>query len=181
MISGDQLICCFDSCFPAFLASDQLISCHAGRRIQKSHIVMIYFDLIVNTVQKALHLHLTCFFQAFVLWIFISQPDLSGPEPTGPVIVRNRLIETVLAVGILELIGKFRQIPDHLLRGKPQCFFDLFFCYLRIFFLVKRNHFLLSSWSFIVLTFIFSNYSELHLQNRIFDACFLLWTVTIFI
>ena len=50
MISGDQLICCFDSCFPAFLASDQLISCHAGRRIQKSHIVMVYFDLVINTI-----------------------------------------------------------------------------------------------------------------------------------
>ena len=67
MITGDQLVCCLDCRFPALFAAGQLISCHAGRRIQKSHIVMIYFDLIVDTVQKALYLNLTRFFQALIL------------------------------------------------------------------------------------------------------------------
>ena len=118
MISGDELVCCLDGCFSALFAAGQLISCHAGRGIQKSHIVMIHFDFLVYTIQKALYLNFPGFFQPFILRIFISQPDLSSPEPTGPVIVRNRLIETVLAVCFLELLCKFRQIPDHLLCGK---------------------------------------------------------------
>ena len=50
MIAGDQLVRCLNCRFSALFAAGQLISCHAGRRIEKSHIVMIYFDLIVNTV-----------------------------------------------------------------------------------------------------------------------------------
>ena len=50
MITGDQLVCCLNSCFFSLFVAGQLISCHTGRRIQKSHIVMIYFDLVINTV-----------------------------------------------------------------------------------------------------------------------------------
>ena len=67
MISGDELVCCLDGCFSALFAAGQLISCHAGRGIQKSHIVMVYFNLVVNAVQKALHLNLARFFQALIL------------------------------------------------------------------------------------------------------------------
>ena len=67
MITGDQLVCCLDCRFPALFAAGQLISCHAGGRIEESHIVMIHFDLIVDTVQKALYLNLARFFQALVL------------------------------------------------------------------------------------------------------------------
>ena len=101
---------------------------------------MIHFDFLVYTIQKALYLNFPGFFQPFILRIFISQPDLSSPEPTGPVIVRNRLIETVLAVCFLELLCKFRQIPDYLLRGKLQSVFDLRICDLRLFLFVKCYH-----------------------------------------
>ena len=63
--------------------------------------------------QKALYLNFPGFFQPFILRIFISQPDLSSPEPTGPVIVRNRLIETVLAVCFLDRIDKKIEVDHH--------------------------------------------------------------------
>ena len=162
MISGDELVCCLDGCFSALFAAGQLISCHAGRGIQKSHIVMIHFDFLVYTIQKALYLNFPGFFQPFILRIFISQPDLSSPEPTGPVIVRNRLIETVLAVCFLELLCKFRQIPDYLLRGKLQSVFDLRICDLRIFLFVKCYHSLI--------LYLTIQPHPAHSQNRLSEA-----------
>ena len=46
----------------------------------------------------------------FCQCILIRQPDLPCPESRRPVIVLDRLIETVLAVRLLKLIGKLRQI-----------------------------------------------------------------------
>lgn len=52
-----------------------------------------------------------------ILGMFVSKADLTGPEPTGPLIVLTRWVEVVHRRVILTLIGELRQIPCNLGRG----------------------------------------------------------------
>ena len=134
MKSADELIGCQYGCLSSRLIPGQFIARHAGRGIQKSHIVVIDFDLVFNAVQKAVNLDFAGFFIDVFPGILVGQPDLARPESRRPVHIVRRRVKPVLAVSLLELRRELRQIALYLRRGEIHRLSDLLLCDLRFFF-----------------------------------------------
>ena len=81
---------------------------------------MIHLYLFINALKKAVNLNFSCLPQSLITCVLIGKPDLPRPKTCSPIIIFNRLIKLSLAVSLLELIGKYRKIPHHLLLGKAK-------------------------------------------------------------
>lgn len=106
-----ELVGCQNRGAAAFFAAGQLVGCHAGRAVQKAHVVVVHLDLVFNAVQKAVHQCQGGIFERFVTGAFVAQPDLARPEPADPLVVFAGRVDVVNTEVILAVIGKQRQIP----------------------------------------------------------------------
>ena len=115
-----ELVGCQKRGAASFFAAGQLVGRHAGRAVQKTHVVVVHLDLVFNAVQKAVHQCQGGIFERFVAGALIAQPDLTRPEPAGPLVVFARRVDIVNTGMILAVVGKQRQVPAHQPHGGIQ-------------------------------------------------------------
>lgn len=89
----DQLVGGEDRRLAAVLVSDELPAGDAGGRIEKAHVVMIRLDAVLDPMQERLDLDLRGIPENRLAAMLESEPQLTGPETCGPLVVRHRGIE----------------------------------------------------------------------------------------
>ena len=136
--TADQVVRCQKRGYPGVLHAGQLIGCHTGKAVEKSHIVVVHIFSVPDPLQEGLYLDLPGFAEDFFfllcLGILIRQPDFSCPEACGPVCIGSGHIKIVLTVGGREAVRKFRQVPLYLAYGKIHGAADFLTVWLRVIF-----------------------------------------------
>ena len=109
----------------ARLAAGQLVGCHAGRAVQKAHVVVVHLDLVLDPVQKAVHQRQRGLFERRIAGALIAQPDLARPEAAGPLVVLALGVDVVDTGVVLAVVGIQRQVLAHQRGGGVQGLFGL--------------------------------------------------------
>ncbi|HIX94598.1 MAG TPA: hypothetical protein H9846_03980 [Candidatus Gemmiger excrementipullorum] len=94
----------------AGLAAGELVRRHAGRRVQKAHIVVVDVDFALDAVKETVDLTQRRGAEGVVAGMLPGEPVLAGAETGRPLDVVAGLVEVLLTVGALELVGKLRQV-----------------------------------------------------------------------
>ena len=121
LVTGQQLVGGGNGGFFAGLAAHQLPRRHAGGAVQKAHVVVVHLHLAGNAVRKAVHLNEGGGLEFFVPGGLVGQPDLTGPEAAGPLVIGAAGVDIVHTGMVLALVGVQGQIGLHLFAGIGQC------------------------------------------------------------
>ena len=109
--AGAELVGSQDSGPSPLLTAGQLVGGDTGRAVQEAHVVVIDLDLVLNAVEEAVHEGQRGIFERLVAGALIAQPDLTGPEAAGPLVVLALGIDVMDAGMVLAVVGIQRQIP----------------------------------------------------------------------
>ena len=123
--AGAELVSGQNGGAAALFAAGQLVGCHAGRAVQKAHIVVVYLDLVFNPVQKAVHQRQRGIFERRITGALIAEPDLARPEAAGPLVVLALGIDVMNTGMVLAMVCIQRQILPHKSHGGIQRLFGL--------------------------------------------------------
>ena len=118
--AGHQLVGGLDGGYFAQFTAGQFVGGHAGGAVQKAHVVVVHLDFMVDAVGEAFHQSLGGMAEGFVAGALVGQPDLTGPEAAGPLVVLAGGIEAVDAGMVLAPVGVKRQVDAHLGHGAVQ-------------------------------------------------------------
>ena len=109
--AGAELVGSQDSGLSPLLTASQLVGGDTGRAVQEAHVVVVDLDLVLNAVEEAVHEGQRGIFERLVAGALIAQPDLTGPEAAGPLVVLALGIDVMDAGMVLAVVGIQRQIP----------------------------------------------------------------------
>ena len=123
--AGAELVGGENGSLSAGLAASQLIGGHAGRAVQKAHVVVVHFDLMLDAVHKAVHQREGSLFKGLIAGALIAQPDFAGPKAAGPLVVLALGVDVVDTGVVLAVVGIQRQVPAHQRGGGVQGLFGL--------------------------------------------------------
>ncbi len=73
--------------------------------------MVVDLDLVLNAVEEAVHEGQRGIFERLVAGALIAQPDFTGPEAAGPLVVLALGIDVMDAGMVLAVVGIQRQIP----------------------------------------------------------------------
>ena len=118
--AGHQLVGSLDGGYFAQFAAGQFVGRHAGRAVQKAHVVVVHLDFMVDAVGKAFHQGLGGVAEGFVAGALVGQPDFPGPETAGPLVVFAGGVDAGDAGMVLALVRVERQVDAHLGHGTVQ-------------------------------------------------------------
>ena len=119
--AGAELVGSQDSGLSPLLTAGQLVGGDTGRAVQEAHVVVVDLDLVLNAVEEAVHQGQRGIFERLVAGALIAQPDLTGPEAAGPLVIGAAGVDIVHAGMVLALVGVQGQIGLHLFAGIGQC------------------------------------------------------------
>ena len=104
--AGEQLVGGQDGGALCLFASGQLVAADAGERVEEAEVVVVEFDLVLDTVQEAVHIALSQCAELFVAGVLVAQPQHASPETIGPFDVFNNRILQFLGCRPRKLILK---------------------------------------------------------------------------
>ena len=87
--------------------------------------MVVDLDLVLNAVEEAVHQGQRGIFKRLVAGALIAQPDLTGPEAAGPLVVLALGIDVMNTGMVLAMVCIQRQILPHKSHGGIQRLFGL--------------------------------------------------------